>query len=255
MRHGIAAPRQAPPWRVVLRETVLIVAAGLAYFAVRGLIEGGPDRAFLNAERVIEFEQALHIYREHDIQGLFAGNDRLIDIANWIYIWGHWPVICTVALCMLLTSPALYLRYRNAFLISGALGIVIFAAFPLAPPRLMDLGLIDTVTERSYAYRVLQPPQLVNQFAAMPSLHFGWNLLIGIAIAAHAPWRPVRALGWLLPCAMFAAIVITANHYIIDGFAGGIVALTGFGLAAAGTAPYRAGLVRVRVLRAHAGRG
>jgi membrane-associated phospholipid phosphatase len=114
---------------------------------------------------------------------------------------------------------------RNAFLISGAIGLVCFALFPVAPPRLLDEGWVDTVTERSEAYRVLQPPVFVNQYAAMPSLHVGWDLLIGISLVRLARRRTVKALGVVLPAAMFLATVLTANHYIIDGAAGAALAL------------------------------
>jgi hypothetical protein len=105
--------------------------------------------------------------------------------------------------------------------------------FPVAPPRLADIGLVDTVTQHSNAYRVLQPKAFTNQYAAVPSLHFGWDLLIGIALVTNARWLAVRVFGAVVPVLMFAAIVLTANHYIFDAIAGGAVALTGLGLALA----------------------
>jgi hypothetical protein len=87
----------------------------------------------------------------------------------------------------------------------------------VAPPRLAHLGLVDTVTERSQAYRILQPPAFVNQYAAMPSLHVGWDLLVGLTIvsAASATW--LRMVGRLMPVLMAVATVATANHYLLDG--------------------------------------
>jgi hypothetical protein len=77
-------------------------------------------------------------------------------------------------------------RLRDAMMLSGAVGMVIFTTYPVAPPRLANPDLIDTVTESSESYRVLQPPAFVNQYAAMPSLHAGWDLLVGIAIVTAA---------------------------------------------------------------------
>ncbi len=99
--------------------------------------------------------------------------------------------------------------------------------FPAAPPRLADLGFTDTVVNNSNFYHLLQPPQLTNQYAAFPSLHFGWNLLMGIAILETTRWLPARIFAVVLPLAMLAAIVLTANHYLIDGAAGAAVALLG----------------------------
>jgi hypothetical protein len=121
----------------------------------------------------------------------------------------------------------LYLRHldgyrlvRNTMLLSGGIGLVVFAAFPVAPPRLAGLGLVDTVTEYSRAYRLLQPPAFVNQYAAMPSLHVGWDLLIGIAVFIYAPILLLRLVGLLLPLLMVSAVLLTANHYLVDAVAG-----------------------------------
>jgi membrane-associated phospholipid phosphatase len=88
-------------------------------------------------------------------------------------------------------------------------------------------GFIDTVTEQTSAYRVLQPPAFVNQYAAVPSLHFGWNLLMGIALVGLSGHWLLRLFGWLMPAAMLVSIVLTANHYIFDGLVGGVIALLG----------------------------
>jgi membrane-associated phospholipid phosphatase len=146
-------------------------------------------------------------------------------------------VIISVGAWLLWSSPHKYRILRNGFLISGAIGLVVFATFPVAPPRLLEIGLIDTVTERSTAYRILQPPAFVNQYAAMPSLHFGWDLLIGIVLVRHARPRYVRAVGILLPLAMGWAVVATANHFLVDSLAGAALAL--FGLLVATLAAQR----------------
>jgi membrane-associated phospholipid phosphatase len=118
-------------------------------------------------------------------------------------------------------------------LVSGGLGLVVFVSYPVAPPRLVDPDLIDTVTERSYAYRVLQPPNFVNQYAAMPSLHAGWDLLIGISVATAAGSLLVRVVGCVLPVLMAFAVVATANHYVVDVAAGLVLAMVGYAAAVA----------------------
>ena len=72
---------------------------------------------------------------------------------------------------------------------------------------------------------MLQPPAFVNQYAAVPSLHFGWNLLVGIAWASLGGHWIARLFGWLMPPAMLVSIVLTANHYLLDGLIGGAIAL------------------------------
>ncbi len=223
--------RQGLRWQQLAREIALILVAYFAYFWVRGLTEGSEARAVANAARIINIERTLGFFWEPALQTLILGNHSLITLANWAYIWGHWPVIGITGLWLFLSRPQAYRLFRDAFFISGAIGLVIFMAFPVAPPRLTDIDVVDTVTAYSKAYRVLQPPALVNQYAAVPSLHVGWNLLVGIALVREAPWRWAKAFGVIMPVVMFLAIVLTANHYIVDGVAGAAIALTGLLLA------------------------
>ena len=102
---------------------------------------------------------------------------------------------------------------------------------PYPPPRLAGLGFADTVTMHSDSYRVLQPPAFVNQYAALPSLHVGWNLLVGIVVASVAASVLVRWLAGLLPVLMSVAVVTTGNHYVVDGLAGASLALFGLWVA------------------------
>jgi hypothetical protein len=213
-------------------ELLILVPAYFAYFMVRGLVEGREAQAFHRAVDVIQLERSLGLFWEPQLQGHILHFDVLVNLANWTYIWGHWPVIVFAALWLFMLHRESYSVYRNAFLISGGIGLIVFAMLPVAPPRFMDAwGFVDTVTDRSDAYRVLQPPAFVNQYAAMPSLHFGWNLLVGIALVRHASAVPAKALGIVMPVVTFLGIVLTANHYIIDGMAGGLLALLGLAIA------------------------
>ncbi|WP_322817726.1 phosphatase PAP2 family protein [Tepidiforma sp.] len=210
---------------LVVRELGIMLVAVLAYFAIRGLTEGARADALVNAARVVDIERALGIHVEEDLQDLILQSHALITLANWVYIWGHWPFIAVVAAWLVLVHPGEYRVLRNAFLVSGSAGLVVFALFPVAPPRLYDGTFVDTVTEYSRAYRVLQPPALVNQYAALPSFHFGWNLLIGLGIVRCAPWRWLKAVGIVAPAAMGLATILTANHYLLDLVVGAAMAL------------------------------
>jgi membrane-associated phospholipid phosphatase len=102
---------------------------------------------------------------------------------------------------------------------------VIFALYPVAPPRFIpELGFADTVDKRAIFNNILLPPSLTNTYAAMPSLHAGWNLLVGIALVRHGSHWATRAFGVVMPVMMFFSIVFTGNHYIIDGIAGDAIA-------------------------------
>jgi hypothetical protein len=213
------------------REVALAVFAYFAYFLVRGFTEGDRAAAVSHAQRIVSIEKTGRFFWEPAIQERIVNQHAIVTAANWMYIWGHWPLIIVVAAWLMVRRPAAYSVFRNAFFISGTIGIIIFVLFPVAPPRLADVGVVDTVTMYSNSYRVLQPPAFVNQYAAMPSLHFGWDLLIGIALVTQAPWRAVRFFGAIVPLLMASAIVLTANHYIFDALAGGTVALIGLAIA------------------------
>ena len=157
-------------------------------------------------------------------------DDALVTLANWVYIFGHWPVILGVGTALYLCRRRHYYLLRNAMFASGLIGFLFFALFPVAPPRLLDLGLVDTVTERSDAYRALQPPGLTNQYAAFPSLHAGWNLLVAIVVVMAVTSLALRAVALALPVAMALAVVVTANHYVIDVAGGVVVVLIGLAI-------------------------
>ena len=226
-RIGAGGTRRAS----LLREMATVVFAYLAYFAVRGLTQGGTERAVGHAAAIVALEKRGGFFWEPAIQSQVVQHHWMITAANWMYIYGHWPLILGVAIWLLVTRPASYRLFRNAFFISGAIGIAVFMTYPVAPPRLADVGVVDTVTMYSHAYRVLQPPAFVNQYAAVPSLHFGWDLLIGLALIREAKWIALKAVGVIVPVLMLLAIVVTANHYIFDAITGGFVAMAGLALA------------------------
>ncbi|GAB3263397.1 phosphatase PAP2 family protein [Nocardioides dilutus] len=240
--------------RWVLWQALIVASGVFFYFQVRGLTAADPDTAVDHAHDLIRFEHALGIDVEAAVQDAVAPSEAFVTFANWIYIWGHWPVIIATMLWLAWRHREVFLRLRDAMLVSGGLGLVVFVTYPVAPPRLVDQDLVDTVTERSSAYRYLQPPNFVNQYAAMPSLHAGWDLLVGISIAGAGTVLAVRLIGWILPLLMAFAVVATANHYLVDVVAG--VALALFGLAVAIALERRRGLRSpspVRASRARAG--
>lgn len=216
--------------RGLAREVVLVTIAILVYFGVRNATARSERQALANADWLLTLEQKLGLAWEKAAQSAVIGSDQLVALSNWVYIWGHWPVILPSAVLLFLLRRPHYYRLRNAMFISGAIGFLLFGLFPVAPPRLCDLGLVDTVTAQSEAYRALQPPGLTNQYAAFPSLHAGWNVLLGIILfqAWHHP--VIRAFAVLTPIAMALAVVSTANHFVIDVVAGVVVILAGLWL-------------------------
>ncbi len=210
-----------------LREAALVTGAILAYFTVRNVTAGAPAEAFANGDRIVEFEHSLGLDWEDGIQAAIVGKDGLVTFANWIYIWGHWPVILSTAVGLHIWRRDSYYLLRNTLFISGGIVFLFFAFLPAAPPRLLEMGLVDTVSDQSHAYRALQPPGLTNQYASFPSLHVGWNLAVGIVLFLSTTHLVVRVFAVLSPTAMTFAVVATANHFVIDVAGGAAVVLVG----------------------------
>jgi membrane-associated phospholipid phosphatase len=199
----------------------------LVYFSVRGVTEGDPTRAFQNAADIIRFERLIDIGQEHALQAPVLDHAWLRALANWVYIYGHWPVILSTFVVLAIWRPERFRVLRNAMAISGGIGFIFFFALPVAPPRFTDPQIVDTVTAYSSSYRTLQPPSLSNLYASMPSLHAGWNLIVGVVIFTTFTSFAMRAFALAMPAAMSLATIVTGNHYIVDVVVGVAIALTG----------------------------
>ncbi len=221
-------------WRGVALQFLLVFIAALFYFGVRGLTQGSVEDAVEHGRDVLRFENVLGIDIERAVQEFVLRHHALVTLANWVYMWGHWPVIAVTLFLLYRHDRRRYLLLRDAMFLSGAIGLVIFASYPVAPPRLLPDGeYVDTVTHWSNSYRVLQPPALVNKYAAVPSLHVGWNLLVGVTIWIAFRAVTARAFATVGPVLMVIAVVATGNHYVIDAVAGAVISLAAFGLVAA----------------------
>ena len=207
-------------------EAAVLICAYIAYEAVRRLVAPSSHEAISRAIDVIRLEQQIGIFFEPDLQALVVGHHWLVTMFNWIYVWGYLPVIGAVAIYLYVCRPSFYKRYRNAFLLSGAIGLIFFATLPVAPPRMFpEFGFVDTVRANSAIYNSFENSELVNEFAAVPSFHFGWILLVGIALIQSTRHAFFRVAGVVLPAAMLLAILFTANHYVIDAVAGAAIVL------------------------------
>ena len=229
-------------WRLLHRyglwDLGVMGAAFALYYWVRGLVEGRTTEAISRSLDIARVERALGLFWEKELQALVMSSRLLVEAANAIYVYAHFPLIVVVGLRLFFWHRPVYVLYRNAFLISGGIGLLFFTFLPTAPPRLLPwpYGLVDTMAAFSPINYSMQPAGFVNQYAALPSLHFGWNLLLALAVWTASRHPLLRGLAAAMPVAMATAIVATANHYILDVALGAAVALLGLGLARSGAA-------------------
>lgn len=219
--------------RLGLQEIAVVVGAFLVYFLIRGAVVDRADEAIARAEDLVRLQGALGLNWELEMQSWILGQYWLIKTMNWIYFWGHMPVIVIFAVYLYVRHRHEYYLTRNAFLASGAIAVVIYWLLPVAPPRLLpELGLIDTMAIYDrVGYNAQEASAFVNQYAAVPSLHFGWSLLLGLVVARVGKHPVAWVLGFAWPIAMFFSVIMTGNHFVLDAVAGGIVCCAGWGIA------------------------
>ncbi|MEV6944779.1 phosphatase PAP2 family protein [Streptomyces sp. NPDC051172] len=201
----------------VVREFLLVAGLFLVYKLGRRLATGHTGEALRNAHRVWGLERTLQLPGEGSVQSVLLHSDTLAHLANTYYATVHFPATVAFLIWLYLRRPAHYVWARRVLATLTSAALVLPFLFPLAPPRMLAAtGLVDTA--HVYGPSVYGPPSsdhLSNQFAAMPSLHFGWALMvaIGLIAATRSRWRWL----WLLhPLVTLLVIVGTANHYWLD---------------------------------------
>ncbi|MFJ5308952.1 phosphatase PAP2 family protein [Streptomyces sp. NPDC088350] len=221
----------------LLLELLLIRVTYAAYQQVR-LAAGGTDAsgratAEHHGHEILSIERFLHIDIEHAVNHWVVKVEFLKDFFNFYYESFHFVVPLTVMAVLYWRRPVDYRWARASLGFATLLALVGFWLYPLAPPRLLPgLGIIDTV----HGVQDFSKPDygsltaLTNQYAAMPSLHFGWSLWCGVVIAIIAPKWWMKALGLLHPFFTVSAIVATGNHWVLDAAGGAAVVAAGFGL-------------------------
>lgn len=213
----------------LLRELLIVGAGYLVYSQVRGLAGDRVVDAFHNGYLVIQLEQDLGIFKELALQTLVIPHSFLVDIFNFIYFYGLFPIMLPTAAFLFWRRPQVYVLARNAFLLSGFIAVIFFLLLPTAPPRLIGYGFIDTLGQSLTPTYDSIPG--VNHFAAVPSMHVGWNFLMAVALYMGLRGTRFRWLILLFPAVMFVSTLVTGNHYIVDGLLGVVVAGAALGIA------------------------
>ncbi len=216
------------------REMAVVLAVYVAYSAVRSLSGDATDAAVARAQDIVRFEVDWGINWEPDIQSWTLGYEPLIHVANFIYFWLHLPLLLIFAPWMFFRSRKDFGFLRNVWVITQLIGLVFFLLYPVAPPRLLPggYGFVDTLTMQGpFSYTSTEAGILMNKYAAFPSLHFAWAFIIAYGLYKTLPWSWARWLALSFPLVSFWAIVATANHFVADALAGGIVAILSFALA------------------------
>jgi hypothetical protein len=212
-------------WLDALRQLTLFAGAYYAYRIVRGFVDGQAAVAFDHARSLVDLERRLGLFFEPSFQHWALGLPWLIDIANWAYVNTHFLVTTTFLVWLYLARNSAFYFVRNMFVIAMGLALVGYLVYPAAPPRLLpEWGFTDTVTNAVGQDQVQTAKLLFNPYAAMPSMHVGFALMLAVPAFKLVSIRAVRALWTIYPAFVTFVVVVTANHFWIDGALGALVA-------------------------------
>lgn len=219
-------------WLRGTTEIAIVVGLYIIYSFVQASVNQPVSLAVQNANNIVQLEKTLGIFIELNVQHWFLQNSILVKLVNDVYSYLFYPVIIVFAIWAYNRHKQQYMVARNIFLVSAFIGLFSFAFFPMAPPRLMSgLGFVDTLAKYdAIHYSPSIPHFLVNQYAAMPSFHFGWTLLVGASTFLIAKSWWLKVLGALLPALMLISIIATGNHFILDALGGAVTIALACGL-------------------------
>jgi membrane-associated phospholipid phosphatase len=209
----------------LLRQIVLFCGAYWLYRLVRAQVYGDPGAAFAHAADVVRLERSLHVFVERSVQSFSMRTEGLDDVASWMYVNTHF-VVTTVTLAFIyLRRNEHFYFVRNMFMVAMGLALVGYVAYPTAPPRLLpELGFRDSVAVFTHVTDNASVNALFNPYAAVPSMHVGFALMLSlpmIRIVRRAWARPL----WALYAPLVTWVVLaTGNHWVFDAVTGALVA-------------------------------
>jgi membrane-associated phospholipid phosphatase len=213
-------------WGDLGRQVLLFCGAYYLYRLVRGVVDGRADAAFENARHLVSLERTLGLFSEPAIHAWVEGKAWLIDSASWMYVNSHFTItVATLAFMYLYRNESFYF-VRNMFMIAMALALVAYTAFPTAPPRFMpEWGFSDSVADfTGVAPDSASASALFNPFAAVPSMHVAFALMLGLPMARMSRRWAVRVAWLSYPFLVAFIVVATANHWWLDAALGAITA-------------------------------
>jgi PAP2 superfamily len=213
-------------WGDLLRQFGLFLVVYQGYQLVRGIADGRQAVAMANGLHVIHLERSLGAFFEPGFQQAFISHQWLIEIANWMYFNSHFMVTISFLAWLYLFRNENFNFVRNMFIVAMVLALMGYTLFPTAPPRMFPgAGFTDTIhvftnmnQDSSFA------SVLVNPYAAVPSMHIAFSLMVAIPAMSLVRSVWARALWSGYPLLVFFVIVVTANHFWFDAAAGAAVA-------------------------------
>src|SRR3954463_801534 len=197
--------------RDVLWQIVLFCGAYWLYRLVRGQVFDQSAAAFAHARDIVSLERSLHVFVEPHVQHWAIGTGFINDVGSWMYLNTHFIVTtCTLAFIYLFRNEHFYF-VRNMFMVAMGLALVGYIVFPTAPPRMLpELGFVDSVADFTGVSSDASVNALFNPYAAVPSMHVGFALMLGVPMVRMARHSWAKALWARSPPVVAMVVVVTA---------------------------------------------
>jgi hypothetical protein len=233
-RRSSSVPRLLPRISPAAGKQVgLFGLAYLLYSAARWLTVGDLPSAQAHAAWIVQAERDLGVATEASVQRGLDGT-WVIWILNHLYLAAQLVVVPGALVFLYRRSRAGYERLRNTILATWLISIPVYALYPVAPPRLAGIGMLDTITQQTgFAMDSKLTTSFYNELAAVPSLHVGFAVAVGVAVAAAVRNPVARLVALLWGPAIGLAVVATGNHFVFDIAAGLVASAAGYTLGAA----------------------
>jgi PAP2 superfamily len=212
-------------WLDALRQLALFGGAYYAYRLVRGFVDGQVGQAFEHARSLVDVERALGLFFEPAVQAWARAHEWILTPANGMYVNSHFVVTTTFLIWLYLARNHAFYFVRNMFMISMGLALLGYMAFPTAPPRFMpEWGFTDTVASFVGEAAENSANVLYNPFAAVPSMHVAFALMIAVPAVLLVSHRALKVLWAAYPALVTFVVVATGNHFWLDAALGVLVA-------------------------------
>jgi hypothetical protein len=205
-------------------EALAIAAVYLVYEGARGLTGGGVEAAIEHAHSIASLERSLHMFVERDVQDVARSLPGALGTFGVLYLSLHLGATAAYLVWLHQRRPTHYALQRTTLVLATLLSTVVFVLYPAAPPRLAHLGIVDTVSTGHIDLNTGLVHSFYNPFAAMPSMHFGYALIVGIGLFRFARSAALRTVALGYPMLVLLIIVATGNHFVLDAVGGALVA-------------------------------
>jgi len=241
VRLGNVAQRLMPRGPVdAARQWLLFGGAYYVYRLVRGMVDGHANVAFQHARDLVDLERSMHSFIEVDVQHWAIAHSFFIHMANWMYVNSHFIVTTTFLVWLYVARNESYYFVRNMFMVAMVFALIGYVAFPTAPPRFLpEWGFQDTVSDFFGESASHTAGVLYNPYAAVPSMHVAFALMIAVPAIMLARHRFVKVLWSFYPLLVTFVVVATGNHFWLDGALGVLVAAASAWIASAAFARAR----------------